>query len=78
MNYRFYPGNYVAYDWWKNEQRFADRYTPEQKEKFQAYIEGQLAKINLPNKDTAFLLDRILAMYANPLINYLEALQHED
>ncbi|MBM6671152.1 1-acyl-sn-glycerol-3-phosphate acyltransferase [Phocaeicola coprophilus] len=78
LNYRFYPGNYVAYDWWKNEQRFADRYTPEQKEKFQAYIEGQLAKINLPNKDTAFLLDRILAMYANPLINYLEALQHED
>lgn len=73
MNYHFYPGNYVAYDWWKKEQRFADRYTPEQKQEFEAYIAGQLAKIEVPGKDEAFLLDRMLAMYANPLINYLEA-----
>lgn len=74
-NYRFYPGNYVAYDWWRNESRFTDRYTPQEKSKFQEYIYGQLAKVKLPNPDEAFLLDRILAMYANPLINYLETVK---
>lgn len=74
-NYRFYPGNYVAYDWWRNEHRFADRYTPEEKAKFENYIYGQLDKVQLPNPDKNFLLDRILAMYANPLINYLEAVK---
>lgn len=75
-NYRFYPGNYVAYDLWKGEQRFTDRYTAEEKQKFETYLEGQLAKIELPNKDVPFLRDCILAMYANPLINHLEAVQY--
>ena len=77
LNYRFYPGNYVAYDLWKNESRFTDRYTPEEKQTFEHYINRQLAKIELPNKDEAFLRDRILAMYANPLINHLNAVSHE-
>lgn len=78
-NYRFYPGNYVAYDMWKNEQRFAGtHYSVEDKLKFMSYVDGQLAKIELPNKDVPFLRDRILAMYANPLINYLEATENEN
>ena len=35
------------------------------------YLEGQMAKIELPQKDDAFLRERILTMYANPLRNYL-------
>ena len=78
-NYRFYPGNYVAYDWWLGEKRFAGtQYTEEDKKKFEEYIEGQLAKVEIPNKDMDFLLDRILAMYANPLINYLKTLDNEN
>lgn len=77
LNYRFYPGNYAAYDIWRNEHRFTDKYTPEAKQQFENYIEGQLAKIELPNKDMDFLRDKILAMYANPLINYLETSQNE-
>ncbi len=78
-NYRFYPGNYVAYDWWLGEKRFAGtQYTEEDKKKFEEYIEEQLAKVEIPNKDMDFLLDRILAMYANPLINYLKTLDNEN
>ncbi|MBQ4621989.1 MAG: acyltransferase, partial [Bacteroidaceae bacterium] len=72
-SYRFYPGNYVAYDWLAGESRFADKYTAEEKEMFEQYIAGQLAKIDLPNKDEAFLRDKMLAMYANPVKNYLKA-----
>ena len=38
---------------------------------FEHYLEGQMAKIELPQKDDAFLRERILTMYANPLRNYL-------
>ncbi len=36
---------------------------------FEDYVQGQIAKIDLPNKDIPFLRARILEMYANPLIN---------
>ena len=70
-NYRLYPGNYVAYDWLNRTRRFADRYTPEEKQTFERYIEGQLAKIELPCRDDGFLRERLLEMYANPLVNHL-------
>ena len=34
-------------------------------------MEGQLAKIDLPGKDEAYLEERFLTMYANPVRNYL-------
>ena len=74
-NYRFYPGNYVAYDWLTGENRFADKYSAEEKATFEQYIAGQLAKIDLPNKDDAFLRDKMLEMYANPVKNYLKAIE---
>ena len=42
-------------------------------EHFEKYLEQQIAKVDLPNKDTAFLRHALLTMYANPLINYLKA-----
>lgn len=72
-HYRIYPGNYVAYDLWKGESRFVDHYTEEEKKTFETYLAGQLDKIDLPDKDIPFLREKILAMYANPLINYLAA-----
>jgi hypothetical protein len=36
-------------------------------------VAGQLAKIEIPNKDEAYLRERILTMYANPAINFLAA-----
>lgn len=72
-NYRLYPGNYVALDLLENSTNHASEYTVEDKAKFEKYIAGQLAKIDLPNKDEAFLKERILTMYANPVRNYLAA-----
>ena len=72
-NYRIYPGNYVAYDLLKGTSEMQAHYTQEEKERFERYIAGQLAKIDLPDKDEPFLREKLLTMYANPLINYLTA-----
>lgn len=72
-SYRLYPGNYVAYDWLNGEQRMADKYTPEEKAKFEAYVQKKLDLIDLPDKDEPFLRKCILTMYANPVVNHLKA-----
>ena len=74
-NYRLYPGNYVASDLLEGSSAHADKYTAEEKDVFEKYIAGQMQKIDLPGKDDAFLRERLLTMYANPLRNYLAALQ---
>ena len=70
-HYRFYPCNYVAYDMLTNTRRFSDHYGLSDKKQFEAYLQGQLDKIVLPNKDEAFLRTKILEMYTNPLKNHL-------
>lgn len=71
QNYRFYPGNYVAYDLLLKTDAMEDKYSAEEREVFLAYLEKQIAKIDIENKDVDFLKDKLLLMYANPLINYL-------
>ncbi len=73
QNYRLYPINYVAYDLLKDSDAFAAHYTAEEKAKVMNYLEGQLAKIVIPNRDDAYLRERMLEMYANPLVNNLAA-----
>lgn len=72
-NYRLYPGNYVACDLLEGTHRFGDKYTREDKERFEAYLQKKMSMIELGNKDEGFLRNRILAMYANPVLNYLKA-----
>lgn len=72
-NYRMYPGNYVACDLLNGTDTFAGKYTPEEKQRFEAYLQKKLDLIQLPNKDEAFLRRCMLQMYANPAINYLKA-----
>ena len=72
-HYRLYPCNYIALDELEGTQAYADHYTLKDKERFEQYLQGQLAKIKIPNKDEVFLRERILTMYANPLRNYIEA-----
>ena len=73
-NYRLYPGNYVALDLLEGTETHASQYSEEQKATFLKYLEGQLAKIDVPNKDEAYLKERMLTMYANPVRNYLATL----
>jgi len=73
-NYKIYPGNYIAHDLAAGKKQFADHYTAEDEKRFEEYIAGQIEKIDLPEKDVAFLREKLLTMYANPLSNYLAAL----
>lgn len=70
-NYRLYPGNYVAHDLLNEKTEFTSHYTQEEKQRFENYLEKQLAKIDIPNKDIPFLREKLLLMYANPLTNHL-------
>ncbi len=74
LNYVIYPGNYVAYDEFFHTDRFSDRYSAEQKSHFMDYVQKQIDKIDLPQKDESFLRKRIFEMYSNPLKNKLIAL----
>ena len=42
----------------------------ERGEKFDQYIEGQIAKINLSNKDEDYLREKLYEMYDNQVKNY--------
>lgn len=72
-NYTIFSNNKIAYDLLLSENKFATEYNEEEKQTFLSYIDKQLAKINIPNKDEDFLRTKILEMYANPLINHLTA-----
>ena len=74
--YRLYPSNYVALDELEGTTAHADRYTAEQKAQFDGYIAQQMAKIQLPDKDEAFLRERMLTMYANPARNQEQLLKN--
>ena len=76
--YTLYPCNYIALDELEGTNTHVDHYTKSDQERFEKYLAGQLAKIQLPNKDEAFLRERMLTMYANPLRNYLTATPHSD
>lgn len=74
-HYEFFPPNYIAYDLINNADKFADKYTPEEKESFITYLNNQVDKIDIENKDVPFLKQKITEMYANTLINYLSLKQ---
>lgn len=72
--YRLYPSNFVALDLLRGTDEHADRYTAEDRQRFEVYLDAQLKKIQLPNPDWAFLRERMLTMYANPAINQLSVI----
>jgi hypothetical protein len=72
--YELFPCNYIAADMLSGERHNTDHYTPADEQRFERYLSGQLAKIQLPQKDVPFLRERMLTMYANPLRNKLAAI----
>ena len=71
--YRLYPCNYIAVDELEGAATYVDKYSDKDKQQFDEYLTAQLAKIDIPNKDEAFLRERMLTMYANPVRNKLKA-----
>ena len=75
-HYALFANNYAALDLLEGTHRFAAHYTAEEFARFEQYLEGQMQKIQLPQgADRDFLRERMLTMYANPLRNYLAAVQ---
>ena len=71
--YQLFPCNYIALDDLNGTKAYAAHYTDADRQRFETYLSGQLAKISIPNKDEAFLRECMLNMYANPLRNKLAA-----
>ena len=67
-SYRLFPGNYVAADLLSGEPTHAAHYTHKEKLAFEQYIRERIALIDLPNRDDDFLRERLLTMYANPVL----------
>jgi hypothetical protein len=73
--YQLFPSNYIALDELEDSNIHADHYTEADKTRFDQYLKGQIDKVNLPNRDEAFLRTTMLTMYANPLKNHMAALR---
>lgn len=73
--YRIYPCNRIALDMLHGDNAESGNYSEKEKSDFQNYLDGQLSKIDIPNPDYEFLRERILTMYANPLINHYSSIQ---
>ncbi len=76
-NYELFPNNYIALDLLNGTRDNSAHYTVKDEQRFEQYLQGQLEKIHIDNKDEAFLRERMLTMYANPLINYRKAINNK-
>ena len=72
-NYKLYPVNYVALDMIQDTKAYEEYYTQADYEKFDAYLAGQIEKINIENRDDKFLRTCLLTQYAYPAKNYIDA-----
>lgn len=74
--YEIYQCNYIAYDEINGSNRFASRYTAEDVDKFNAYIDSQINKIDdigeITPEERQYMRHMMLTMYANPLKNKLQ------
>jgi len=70
-NYNIFNVNKIAFDIFKDGKNFTNDYSDIEKSEFERYLSLQISKIELENKDVNFLRNKLLEMYANPLINKL-------
>ncbi|MDO9633847.1 MAG: 1-acyl-sn-glycerol-3-phosphate acyltransferase [Paludibacter sp.] len=70
-NYTIYTVNKIAFDLLFDLKQFEKSYSLLEKLDFEKYLEMQIDKVDLPNKDIDYLKIKMLEMYANPLKNHL-------
>lgn len=66
--YKLWKTNYMAYDLLHGENKYADRYSAEDLEKFKAYTEHKLSKVER-SLDRDALRIKFLQIYGNPVVN---------
>ena len=64
--YKLWPTNFIAYDLLHGTDRYADRYTENEKSLFERRLELRI------DEQDPLTLQRFLSMYANPVINKLK------
>lgn len=74
-SYMLFAINRYAYKMVTGDDRFDGMDSQEQIAGAEKYLNGQLSKIDLENADTDELKALLLKMYANPVINYLSAVE---
>lgn len=70
--YKLWKTNYMGYDLMTGTNRFAEMYTPEDLEKFKAYTEHKLSKLER-RLDRDALRDIFWHIYGNPVVAKVEA-----
>lgn len=76
-SYEIFPINYIAFDMLHRVNRFAKKYTTEQRVEVEEYFKKQLNKVDIPDvtvEEQDFMLEMMLVMYANPLKNKLKTI----
>lgn len=79
-SYEIFEVNYIAFDILNKTQRFARKYTAEQKEQFIDYLNAQLDKVDVTDVTTEereYMMTLMLTMYSNPLKNKLHTILGE-
>lgn len=66
--YMLWPNNYIAYDLLKQTDKYAAKYTQEQKAQFLGYMEHQLGTVE-PEINRDELREVFLGIYANPVVS---------
>lgn len=66
--YRLWPNNYIAYDILNQTDKYAAKYTAEEKAKFVGYMEHQLGTVE-PELNKDELREVFLGIYANPVVS---------
>ena len=72
LGYTIFNVNKIAFDILDGAGRFEKEYTLIEKLDFEKYLEMQIEKIKIENRDDDFLMRKMLEMYANPLVNQLD------
>lgn len=76
--YKIYPINYIAYDLLNDTKEFTEHYNSEQEKEVEEYFQKQASRIDIDDiteEERHFMRRMFLTMYANPLINKIEAQQ---
>ena len=64
QNYKLYPNNFIAHDLMTGSDEYREKYTDEEREKFQAYLQKKAVV-----RDVALdkMMHNLLRIYANPV-----------
>ena len=76
IGYEIYPINYIAYDLLEGNKKYIEKYDMSEVEKVDNYFKAQAERIDvedITDDEKHFIKRMFLRMYANPLINKIEA-----